>query len=385
MSNSDEMPPGRGRAVDRRTLMKYAAASAATIAGAGVLQACGSSGGGATSAAAKPKVKPVADGDLSWYTWEQYVPPEVVKGFEKEYGVKVKQSFFATNQESVRKVAAGVPYDLITTNSGFMEQFVGGGLVQSFDPGDVKNWGELAAYFESPWYDKGRYRFTVPYGYGPTGILYRKDKVGEDISGDWKEIWDHPEAKGHVYLLSAQGDTLGMSLVRNGADCNSDNPDEVTKAADELLSLKPSVASFTTDLAPPIARGDAWLMEAWATPAYYGVLQSKNADNIGFVTPTTGPLMACDTLSIGAKAKSPGTALLFIDWLLKPENNSQLGAFTILRTGAKGGNEAFGEAMKKYPIFDFSDDLLIPAENWKHNPTGARAQLWNQQWARVNA
>ncbi len=384
MSKSDDASAGPDPRFDRRTLLRYAATAAASVAGAGILEACGSSGHSATSAAVKPAVKPVADGDLSWLTWEQYVPPKVVASFEKEYGVKVKQSFMASNQESVRKVAAGVPFDLVTTNSGFMEQFVGGGLVQSFDPGDLKGWDQLASYFQAPWWDKGKYRFSIPYGYGPTGIMYRTDKVGE-IEGKWEELWSHPEAKGHIYLLSAEGDTLGMSLVRDGNDCNAADPGQVTKAADGLISLKPSVASFTTDIQPPIARGDAWLMEGWATPVYQGVLQSKTPDKIGFVTPTVGPLMACDTLSIGKHAKSPGTALLFMDWLLKPENNAALGAFTILRTGAKGGNEAFSSAIKKFPMFDFSDDLLIPANNWKRNPTGTRGQIWNQQWARVNA
>jgi spermidine/putrescine transport system substrate-binding protein len=389
MSTADDIVKADDGGIDRRTLLRYAATTAASVAAGGLLQACGSSassggGAGAAAAAAAPTVKPAVDGDLSWYTWEQYVPPKVVKAFEKEYGVKVKQTFFASSQESLHKVAAGVPYDLITTSSTFMEQFAGGKLLQSFDPGDLKNWSELAPYFEAPWYDHDKYRYTIPYGYGPTGIMYRKDKVGE-VAGDWNEMWNHPEAKGHIYLLSSQGDTLGMSLVRNGADCNSAKPDEVAKAADELLKLKPSVASLTTDLTPPVARGDAWLMEGWATPVYLGVTQSKNADNIGFVTPKAGPMIACDTLSISRKAKSPGTALLFMDWLLKPENNAQLGAFTILRTGAKAGNEAFSTAIKKYPIFDFADDLLTPASNWKRAPTGARAQLWNQQWARVSA
>jgi spermidine/putrescine transport system substrate-binding protein len=386
MSTADDKAmAGDGGGIDRRTLLRYAAASAATVAAGGLLQACGSASSATRSGAApKPTVKPVADGDLSWYTWEEYVPPKVVKAFEKEYGVKVRQTFFASSQESLHKVAAGVPYDLITTSSTFMEQFAGGNLLQTFDPGALRNWGELATYFESPWYDHDRFRYSIPYGYGPTGIMYRKDKVGE-VSGDWHELWNHPEAKGHIYLLSSQGDTLGMSLVRNGADCNSSDPGEVAKAADELLKLKPLVASLTTDLTPPVARGDAWLMEGWATPVYLGVTQSKHADQIGFVTPKAGPMIACDTLSISRKAKAPGTALLFIDWMLKPENNAQLGAFTVLRTGAKAGDEAFADAIRKYPIFDFSDDLLVPAENWKRAPTGARAQLWNQQWARVSA
>jgi len=36
-------------------------------------------------------------------------------------------------------------------------------------------------------------------------------------------------------------------------------------------------------------------------------------------------------------------------------------------------------------MFKFDQALLTAKANWKRNPTGQRAQLWNEQWARVNA
>jgi spermidine/putrescine transport system substrate-binding protein len=332
-----------------------------------------------------PTVKPEVDGDLNWYTWAEFVPPDVVSAFEKEYGVKVKQSFMSTNAESVQKLAAGQPFDLITTNNGYMGQFLGGNLLQSFDLGDLKNAGEIADYFQTPYWDNGEYRYTVPYDYGPTGIMYRADK-GFDITGSWDDIWSNAEAAdGHLYLLSAIGDTLGMALLRNGHDANSADPDEVNEAADSLVELKKHVAAFTTDLAPPVADGKATLMEGWSTPIYIGLQQAEDPENIKFYVPKEGPLMAADTLSIGAKAKAPGTALLFMDWLLKPENNAALGEFLLLKTGANAGNAAFAEAIKQYPDFDYSDDLLADRKNWKEAPTGDRLKLWNQAWSRVIA
>ena len=365
-------------------------AAGAAASGGLLLAACGSSSSTPTStapvAAAKPTVKPTPDGDITWFTFAEYVPPKVVKDFEKEYGVKVKQSFMNTAPEYVQKLASGAPFDVITTTSSLMEQTTGGKLVQSFDPGDLKNWGEVLPYFANPWWEaNGQYRFTIPYGYGPTGVMYRKDKINGSLAHTWNDMWSHPEAKGHIFLLSQQGDTMGMALSKNGFDSNSAARDQVVKAADSLLQLKPSVASFTTDLAPPVQSGDAWLMEGWTTPIFIGLQQAKSADNIDFYVPTQAPLLACDTLSIGAHAKAPGTALLFMDWMLKPENNGALGAFCLQNTGSKAGNAAFDEAIKKYPMFQFDSGLLDDKKNWKRNPIGARAQLWNQQWARVNA
>ena len=331
-----------------------------------------------------PTVKPVIDGDLNWFTWAQFVPPEVVKGFENEYKVKVHQSFMASDEEYVQKLAAGLPYDLITTNNGYMPQTLAGNLVQPFDPNDLKNFKHLLPYFKQPYWDKGRYRYTMPYDYGPTGIMYRADRVNH-ITHSWNDMWSNPEAKGHIYLLSAIGDTLGMALLRNGYYCNSAVPAQVNKAANDLLKLKPWVASFTTNDGPPIASGDAWLMEGWGTPIYQGLLQAKDPHNIRFFVPKEGPLMACDTLSIGRKAKHPGTALLFIDWLLRPDNNAALAKYIILKTGTTAGNAAFAQQVKKYPDFNFSDALIKNRKNWKIAPVGSQLQLWNQAWSRVTA
>jgi spermidine/putrescine transport system substrate-binding protein len=293
-----------------------AAPASSTEAPASSSSAPGSSSAGSSEAAAPsseaastvptPTVKPEADGDISWLTWAEFVPPAVVSSFEQEYGVKVNQSFMSTNAESVQKLATGQPFDLITTNNGYMGQFLGANLLQPFDLADLKNGGEIAPYFQTPYWDSGEYRYTVPYDYGPTGIMYRADKVS-NITGSWDDIWSNPEADGHLYLLSAIGDTLGMALLRNGHDANSGDPDEVNQAADSLVELRPRVASFTTDDAPPVASGKAWLMQGWSTPIYIGLQQAKDPENIKFYVPKEGPLMAADTLSIGAKAKAPGT------------------------------------------------------------------------------
>lgn len=361
--------------------------------GSGVLAlaGCGSSSpassGSATAAGAvpKPKVKPVPDGNVNWLTWAQYIPPKVVSSFEKEYGVSVTQSFMTDDEQYIQKLAAGEPFDLITTNSAYLPQSTAGNLLQTFDPGDLKNFDQTIPFYHNPFYDDGQYRFTVPYGYGPTGIMYRSDKVTH-ISHTWSDIWNNPEAAGHTYVLDQVEETLGMSLLRDGAPLNSADPGQVQKAAANIISLKPRLGGITTNIQALVGSGQAWLMHAWGTNTFQGMQQSKTPENIKFYLPTDGAPVACDTLSIGAHAKSPGSALLLIDWILKPENNAALGTFAGQRTGCKAGNAAFNETVKQYPMFLFNDEAVLSnRKNWKIAPTGQRLSLYNQQWAHVKA
>ena len=378
------------RPASRKKFLQDGVALAGSLVGASALAGCGSSSSGGSSAptsapaAAAPTIHPKVDGDINFLTFAEYIPPDVVTAFEKKYGVKVNQSFYSTQPEMVTKMATNAPIDLVLSDSAPMPQLLAGNLLQAFDMNELKNADQLDGYFKSPWWDNGKYRYSVPYGAGPTGIMWRKDKV-KDLTNTWNDIFDHPEANGHIYLLSQQGDTMGMALVKNGYSCNSGDPAEVQKATQSLLDLKPNVAKFTTDLGPVIASGDAYLMEGWTTQIYQGLVQAKDPSLVGFSVPPDGPLLACDCLSVGVNAQAPGTALLFMDWMMRYDNNYKLGEFTLQRTGGKGGDAAYEKAIGDYPAFNYDKAIFNSPKNWKINPTGARLALWNQSWSQVIA
>jgi spermidine/putrescine transport system substrate-binding protein len=374
-----------GRATSRRGFLKGGVGAALSIGALGAI-GCGSGdGGGAATAAAGavPTVKPKPDGDITWFTWSEYVDPKIVKAFEKEYGVRVKQTFFDSDEAMVQKVATGLPYDLITTNSAYIERMVQGDLLQTFDFSQLKNAGELDAFFEAPSYDKGEHRYSIPYGYSAAGIAYRKDKVG-DIPASWDALWETPQAAKHIYILDQIEETLGISLVRNGDDALTSDPAKVQKAADEVIKLKPQLGGISTDSINDLANGSAWLCHTWAGTAYQGFLQAKNADQFGFVMPKEGVLIGSDCLSIGAKAKAPGTALLFMDWILRPENSATNTKYQGQLTGTKASTEAYAEITKDFPFLQTGEQLLTDGI-WKQSLTGLRAQVWNQQWSRIKA
>jgi spermidine/putrescine transport system substrate-binding protein len=283
----------------------------------------------------------------------------------------------------VQKLAAGLPYDLITTNSAYTERMVQGKLLQPFDFGDLMNRDQLATYFEAPVYDKGKYRYTVPYGYSPAGIAYREDKVGK-LAGSWSDLWSTPKAAKHIYVLDQIEETIGISLVRDGDEANSADPAKVQKAIDQLIKLKPSLGGISSDNIGDLTGGNAWVVHGWAGTVYQGLLQSKQADKWTFELPKEGLLIGVDTLSIGAKAKAPGTALLFMDWILDPQWSAANTKWQGQIVGTKASKPAFDMLTKDFPFLQFDDSILTSGQ-WKQSLTGQRQQLWNQQWSRFKA
>jgi spermidine/putrescine transport system substrate-binding protein len=362
--------------VSRRSFLKYGAgttmAAAALLGGA----ACSSS---APSASSTNVLKPRADGDITWFTYEGYVAPKVVSAFEKTYGVTVNQAFYVNVEGMVQKVAAGVNYDLITTNSAYDRQLIAGSLLRPFDPGSIKNFGQIIPYFAKAPYDDGHLRYSIPYGYGPAGIAYQKGKVS--VTGSWNDLWDNPGAKGKIYVLDQQDETLGMSLIRDHDSPNSGSTSQVTTAVNHLISLKSVLGGISSDINTVIDSGEAWMSHTWAGSAYQALTKLTGKDDWDFEWPKEGLSMGCDTLSVGTHAKSPGTALLFMEYLLQPENSYTNTMYTGYSNGTEQGEAAYRALTKDFPFLALPDSNLYTAK-WREAPTGSRLALWNQQWSR---
>jgi spermidine/putrescine transport system substrate-binding protein len=352
----------------------------AAVAGIG-LAACGGSDS-ATPKAAGPSVKPEIDGDITWFTWAEYVDPDVLAGFESEYGVKVNQVNFDSDDTMLQKLAAGLEYDLVTTNSAYMFRAIQGGLLLPLDIEALKNGGELLPYFQAPAYDNGEQHYSVPYSGGPTGIIYRTDKFTGTES--WNDLWDADTA-GKVFVLDYVEDTIGASLLRLGHDLNSGDADEVAAATDELVALKPRLGGISNDTRNNVTTGNAWVHQAWSTDAYSVMIDPEYGDKVEFEqTSKDGVPFGMDLLSIGAKSKSPGTAMALIDWLLMPENQEKNVTYIGQLTGTKTGDEVYRNLVKDFPSLQVPEDFYENA-TWRESLAGDRLQLWTQHWNRFKA
>jgi spermidine/putrescine transport system substrate-binding protein len=365
------------QAVSRRSfLLSGAAVTGLALAG------CATS---ASSTASSTALKAKIDGDLELFNWAQYVAPSVVSSFQKTYGVKVNTSFFDSDQAMVDKVAAGVAYDLVIGNSAYLPPLIQSGLLQQIPHGQLKYFSSsLLPFFKSPFYDRGA-KYSLPWGYGPTGFGYRSDKISH-VTGSWADLWAHPEAKGKIYLLDQIEETIGMSLLRLGYDVNSGSSAQVAKAVTAVKTLEPQLAGFTTSAHDLLANGSAWMAHCWINDVYLALQAEKSPPpgNIVFVRPKEGTPVAVDVMTIPKAAHHPGTALVFADWVLRPDNSAAQAAWQAQAVGTYAGNSAYNKGVKGFPSLITTSDILTKGK-WKLTLTGARRTLWNQAWTEIKA
>jgi spermidine/putrescine transport system substrate-binding protein len=334
----------------------------------------------ATKKSTEKVVKAEPDGDLVYFNWSQYLEPKLMKAFEKQYGVKVRESNFDSMQGMMAKLRSGNRYDLIFPSSEWVDRLRKANQLLRIDLGQIPNAKTVYDYFAKPWYDPGA-DHTVPYAMYASGIIYRKDKV--QMSGSWNDI-GNPDAQGRSYLLDDFQEVIGAGNLVNGAKLNSVEPGDVDKAKEWALGLKPKLRGFSTDDVSNMTSGNAWIHHGWNGDVVNIRNQVKKPENYSFQKCSEGIPLGTDCFAIPANAEHPGTALTFINFVLDPENASKNIEYMGYPMPYKGPDATFAGLVKDDPGIDVTVDDLQNGQQYANLGTDGR-RLWDQTWTEIKA
>ncbi len=361
-------------AFDRRSFLKRGAAVGVGLYGAG---------GGLTLLSTRLSPKAIQpDGDLQFFNWAQYMNPAILKGFEKEYKVKVQQSYFANMQGMLTKIRAGVRYDVTFPEADYADQLVSANYLLPLNTSAIPNLKYIAAPFHNPWYDAGA-KHSVPYAIWTTGLMWNKKVLGP-MTGSWSDIWNSAsKAKGKLWLLDDMKEVIGMSLLRDGKPISSTNSDDVKTAASNVLKLKSSIRGYTT-VTNQITAGQSVMSHFWSGTSYQALTQLKDAPDWQFETMKDGIPVGSDTIVIPKNAPHPNTAMLFLNWMLAPENSSANPPYIGYPMMTTAGISAYSKMVTKYPWLK----ITIPevAKGQHFTPLSPSVNdLYSSQWAKIKA
>jgi spermidine/putrescine transport system substrate-binding protein len=268
-------------------------------------------------------------GPLQLFNWAEYLNVEVVKSFEKKYGVGVELSTFSTIDEAIAKLASGaVGYDVFVPTQPYVSLLVAGKIVQPLNHSYIPNLSQVWHPLQSPWYDVGS-RYTVPYTVFSTGIAWRNDFLPDydpaKLANPYESFWQATDISGRVGMLDDQREGLAMALLRNGiTDVNTGSAKHVDAARNALKELIGLVnLRFYTNEYQHIADGSIWLHQAWsgdivAIPYY--LPEGTPVTAVSYWWPEDGRgLMGNDCWAVLNGAKHPVLAHLFLNHLLDVE------------------------------------------------------------------
>src|SRR5436309_1923345 len=221
--------------LDRRELLKRAAAGGVMLGFPGILAACGgssSSPAGSSGNSAHKLAK-----TLHFSNWTLYIDKKgnrhpSLDQFRKEHGVKVaysedindNASFYSKIQPALASgQSTGRDIIVMTDNSRYPSLLIKKGYVEKLDKSAIPNIKNLIPQQQHPNWDHDR-DYSLPWQSGMTGIGYNEKLTEPVLSID--QLLGDPKLKGKVGLLSEFADTISLVMLSNG-----DDPAKVTDAS----------------------------------------------------------------------------------------------------------------------------------------------------------
>lgn len=295
-------------------------------------------------------------GDLvSLATWPNYHDLKNFDDFTAKFGAQVKMEAFGSNEEMLAKLqAGGTGWDVFVPTNYTITTYVELDLIEPLDLSKIPNYDP--ASFSRRFSDAGTVNgtvYAVPKDWGTTGYAVNTQKVTEPMT-TWKQFWDLTVEKysGRTTVHDYQLTTIGNALKYYGYSFNSVDPDELKKAEELLLKVKPHLFAITSDYQPAMRSGDAWLAMCWTGDAKQ---MHRDMPEIVYVIGREGGEIWSDYYAVpkGAPHRDAGYAL--INFLLDPPVNAK-------EVLAHGYPVADARVNKLLPPEITGDPIMYPAE-----------------------
>ena len=261
---------------------------------------------------------------LHLFIWANYIDPEVYKLFESEFGVKIVEENFDSNETLRSKLQAGVTgYDIIVPSDYTVEVLIRQGLLAELDLSKIPNAQNISRRFRGLYYDPHN-RYSIPYLWGTTGIGYNAQKLDPPPTS-WADLFEpaHLERyKNRVSMLDDPRETIGAALKYLGYSVNSTDPHQLEAAKNLLLAQKPYLARYDSETYDDfLLTGDLVIAHGWS--GEFAKARLENPD-LRYIIPQEGGVIWADNLAIPKSSTRIDLAHTFIDFLLRPQINAKI-------------------------------------------------------------
>ncbi|MDZ5699601.1 polyamine ABC transporter substrate-binding protein [Chelativorans sp. M5D2P16] len=330
------------------------------------------------------------------YNWSDYIDESILADFTAETGIDVVYDVFDSNEILETKLlAGGTGYDVVVPSGEFLGRQIQAGVFQKLDKSKLPNidnmWEMIAERTEV--YDPGN-AYSVNYMWGTTGIGYNVADVQEALGIDKIDSWDvvfDPEklsklADCGVHVLDAPAETVRAALHHLGLDPDSRDPEDLEKAEELWLSVRPYIRKFhSSEYINALANGDICLAVGWSGDVFQARDRAAEAGQgveIAYSIPKEGAQMWFDQMAIPADAPHPEEAHEFINYIMRPEVIAKASNYVYYANGNEASQELLDTEVVEDPaVYPDAETLEKLYTTTPYDPRTQR--LVTRLWTRV--
>jgi putrescine transport system substrate-binding protein len=318
---------------------------------------------------------------LNFYNWADYISPDTITSFEKLTGIKVRLSFFETNETLESKILTGHSgFDVVVPTAPFLQRQIRSGAYLPLDKKQLPNLSNLdpAIMARVALNDPGNAHGVV-YMWGTYGIGYNPKRVAEALPNaaltSWRLIFDPAMAAKlagcGINLLDAPAGVERLVLKYLGRDPNAPTPQDFADVERLLMRIRPYIRNIDSSIdTEELANADiciALMYSGSFSQARRRAREAQNHVTLAFVIPDEGSLIWFDMLAIPRDAPHVANAHAFINYLMDPQVIANDSKFIVNANANLAANAFLDPAIAADPVIytprDVQRRLFVETED----------------------
>jgi spermidine/putrescine transport system permease protein len=211
-------------------------------------------------------------------------------------------------------VSGAERYDLIQPSEYTIEALVKEDQLLPIDWSKVPNIRNIGREYRNLRHDPDQ-KYTVPWMAGSVGIVVNTAKIKEPVRG-YADVF-RKEHDGRIVILDDPREIVSWALAVKGRGPNDVTPETLKEIRPLLEQWLPLVKVYDSD-SPKTALlgGDVDVGIVWSGEA---ALLFNEDPKFAYVLPEEGAHQFLDSLAIPKNAANPEGAMMFMDYILRPE------------------------------------------------------------------
>ncbi len=321
--------------------------------------------------------------------WGEYLNPDLVEAFEKEFNVDVVYEEVDSNEAMYTKILANTTkYDIAFPSEYMVEKMKKENLLNKIDKSIVVNTSDIDnKYFELTKFDsEGDY--FVPYFTGSIGIMYNIDLVDEaDLTG-WDVLWNE-KYKNQVYLYDSVRDTVSIGALKNGFSINTTNADELKIIEEDLKNLNKNARAYgTDDLKNLVSAGDGAMAVVYNGDyivSYLDQMDTYGDVNTKYYVPSQGTNVWLDGIVIPNTSQNQELANKFINFIMEFDNafeNADWVGYTPTKSSVLEKFTSTDDELYKIEAYQLPNEIYLNSEYYIDLGKDGN-QIYNELFMRI--
>jgi putrescine transport system substrate-binding protein len=332
------------------------------------------------------------------YNWSDYIAPDTIRNFEKEYGIKVNYDVYDSSEIVDAKLLAGSSgYDVVFHSNQFAARLAPLGVFQKLDFSKFDNLHHLDAdILEKTSLYEELEGFSIPYMWGSTGYAYNEDMVRRrlpDLEMTSANVLFDPDivsklADCGVSLLDSPTDTFPMVLSYLGRDPNAVDAESIAAAKAQLDLIRPYVRYFSSvKMISDLPNREICVAMSWSGDYAQASMRAIEAGidvNLRYTMPREGSALWVDGMFVPSDAPHVQNAYLFMDYIMRPAVTAAISNHVFYANANKSAFPLLSPAVADDPGIYPDEELwgllypVLPADP-------KQERLRTRAWARVKS